>query len=180
MATRGGRPAAPPSSKAASSMSPLAGLEQVDLERLDKVMVVVVFIGIIVNLVQLVAISNHAWVQGTALKDGQPYTAYLALDSVTFGVAEDPRRDNSVFCSRRGSCDLQVLCEGEDDPSVYPVTGLRKTTPSAAWCGFEEAGGLTIKLLWSGLFFGLVATGITGMYALQSIPWVADQFDKVR
>jgi len=64
-------------------------------------MVLVAFIGVVVNLVQLVAISNHAWVQGTALKDGQPFTAYLALDSVTFGVAEDPRRDNAHFCHRR-------------------------------------------------------------------------------
>jgi len=143
------------------------------------VMVLVAFIGVVVNLVQLVAISNHAWVQGTALKDGQPFTAYLALDSVTFGVAEDPRRDNAHFCHRRGSCDLSELCQQADDASVYPQTGLRKNTEPAAWCGFEAAGGMVTKLLWSGLFLGLVATGVTGMYALQSIPWVADQFDKI-
>ena len=52
-------------------------------------------------------------------------------------------------------------------------------TDPAAWCGFEAAGALTTKLLLWGLFLGLVATGITGLYALQAIPWVADQFDQI-
>ena len=62
---------------------------------------------------------------------------------------------------------------------MYPTTNLRMNTDPAAWCGFEAAGALTTKLLLWGLFLGLVATGITGLYALQAIPWVADQFDEI-
>jgi len=165
--------------KPSSSATPGSPLGDIDLDRLDKVFVAVALLGVILNLIQLVAISNHAWVQGTALKDGQPFTAYLALDSVTFGSAEDPRRDNAFFCTTRGSCDLQELCQQPDDGATYPQTGLRKNTASSQWCGFEAAGAMATKLLWMGLLCGLVATGITGMYALQSIPWVADQFDVI-
>lgn len=62
---------------------------------------------------------------------------------------------------------------------MYVHTGLHKTTQPSAWCGFASAGDLTAKLLWGGLLLGLAVTGLTGMYALQMIPWVADQFDKI-
>ena len=67
------------------AVSPLGALnlEDIDLDRLDKVMVLVAFLGIVVNCVQLIAISNHAWVQGTALKDGQPLTALYASSHQT-------------------------------------------------------------------------------------------------
>ena len=51
------------------------GVNLEDLDKLDKIMLVVSAVGIIVNLVQVVAITNHSWVKATALKDGQPFTA---------------------------------------------------------------------------------------------------------
>ena len=187
MASRGGRtPMGGPSSagspkKQPGSLkrTPTQSLNIEDLDKLDKVMLLVAALGIIVNLTQVVAISNHAWVKATALADGQPFTAFLALDSVTFGTPEAPQRDNSFFCNRRGSCDLYSLCKGDPKGDVYEKTGLLKNTMPAAWCGFEEAGSLTIRLLWFGLLLGLGATGISGMYSAQAFPEVADAFDKI-
>ena len=41
----------------------------IPLENLDKVMLLTTAIGVIVNLAQIVAISNHSWVKATALYD---------------------------------------------------------------------------------------------------------------
>jgi hypothetical protein len=51
------------------------GLDMEHLEKLDKMMLVVAFIGVFVNLAQLSALGNHAWVKATALSGGQPFTA---------------------------------------------------------------------------------------------------------
>ena len=95
------KPVATPARAASMIGLPEGTLDDMNFERLDRVFLVVALLGVLINLIQLVAISNHAWVQGTALKDGQPFTAYLALDSVTFGVAENPHRDNEFFCGKR-------------------------------------------------------------------------------
>ena len=65
--------------------NPNADFNMADLERLDKMMVVVALLGMIVNVVQVFAISNHAWLKATAMADGQPFTAHLSLASARFG-----------------------------------------------------------------------------------------------
>jgi len=162
----------------ANSSSPL-GISMDELEKLDKMMVVVAAIGMVVNITQLFAINNHAWIKATALHEGQPFTAFLSLDGVRFGVADDPSRDNQVFCTDSHECRLRELCSGPVNHDAYERTGLRMNTAPEAWCGFNAAGTFTTKLLSVGLLLGLIATGITGMYASQSIPWVATQFDKI-
>jgi len=157
------------------------GIEMEHLEKLDKIMLVVTVIGIFVNIAQLNVINNHAWVKATALSDGQPFQAYLALDSVTFGTTEDPNRDNRFFCpgTRSYECDLSALCKREVSAEEYASTKLRRNTAQEAWCGFEEAGTLTNSFLLFGLLLGLVSTGMTAMYSAQAIPWVAQQFDYI-
>ena len=53
--------------------------------------------------------------KATALKDGQPFTAYPSLTSVQFGTAMDPTADSNFFCESHGSCDLGKLCAKADD-----------------------------------------------------------------
>ena len=150
-----------------------------DLERLDKMMVVVALLGLIVNVVQVFAISNHAWLKATAMANGQPFTAHLSLASARFGEGASVGMDNQFFCnSRSGGCSLSELCKADIPGGLFP-NGSPKFTPNSAWCSASDAGSTATKLLFSGLLLGLAATGITGMYAAQSIPWVADQFDKV-
>lgn len=150
-----------------------------DLDRLDKMMVVVALLGMIVNVVQVFAISNHAWLKATAMADGQPFTAHLSLASARFGDGVAIGADNKYFCNTRsGGCSLSELCASGIPDAKFP-NGSPKFTPNSAWCSASDAGSLATKLLFSGLLLGLGATGITGMYAAQSIPWVADQFDKV-
>jgi len=143
--------------------------------------VLVAFLGLIVNVVQVVAISNHAWLKATALSAGQPFTAHLSLTSVQFGNATVMGRDNAYFCPQGrgfGECSLSELCSKEVPPDTF-ANGMVKYTPQESWCKASEAGALATRLLFSGLLLGLAGTGITGMYAAQSIPWVALQFDKV-
>jgi len=150
-----------------------------DLDRLDKMMVVVALLGLIVNVVQVFAISNHAWLKATAMANGQPFTAHLSLASARFGEGTAVGTDNAYFCnSRSGGCSLSELCQADIPGGLFP-NGSPKFTPNSAWCSASDAGSTATKLLFSGLLLGLGATGITGMYAAQSIPWVADQFDKV-
>lgn len=155
------------------------GLTQEELEKLDKMMLVVAAVGMVVNITQLFAINNHAWIKATALHDGQPFTAHLSLDSVNFGAANDENHDNIVFCGTKRACRLHELCKQATNPKRFAKTELLMNTPSDAWCGFDAAGDLTTRLLSTGLLLGLVATGLTAMYASQSIPWVALQFDKI-
>ena len=141
--------------------------------------VVVAFLGLIVNVVQVTAISNHAWLKATALSDGQAFTAHLSLASARFGDGLKAGQDNRYFCqSRSDECSLAELCKKDVSTAVYP-NGAPKFTPSSAWCDASDAGSTATKFLFSGLLLGLGATAMTGMYAAQSIPWVADQFDKV-
>ena len=70
-----GGPGHPPPKAAASQQrsaspvraNPNADFNMADLERLDKMMVVVALLGMIVNVVQVFAISNHAWLKATAM-----------------------------------------------------------------------------------------------------------------
>lgn len=164
---------------AGSPGSPLSGVTMEDLEKLDKMMLVVAAIGMFINLTQLIVSNSHAWATTSALHDGQLFSAHLSLDTVQFGPADDTNRDNAFFCNNQHSCKLSDLCKAEEDTSKYEQTGLLKNTPPDAWCKFEDAGATTTQLLTFGLLLGLVATGITAMYASQSIPWVAMQFDKI-
>jgi len=170
-----------PSRSAGQTRSPsiIADIKLEDLERLDKTMVLVAFLGLIINVVQVVAISNHSWLKATALSNGQPFTAHLSLASVQFGNDTHPSKDNRFFCvSRSDECSLRQLCATNAATETYS-NGMAKYTSKAAWCQASDAGAFATRLLASGLLLGLAATGMTAMYAAQSIPWVADQFDKV-
>jgi len=167
--------------KDANTITTTAAFTTRDLEKLDKRMVLVAAIGLVVNVVQMVAISNHAWLKATALANGQPFTAHLSLQSVQFGNATALGRDNKHFCvQRRGQdeCSLSDLCARKTSTATFS-NGISMYTPAFAWCKAAAAGALATKFLFSGLLLGLAGTGITGMYAAQSIPWVAAQFDKV-
>jgi len=162
----------------------LRGLTQEELEKLDKMMLVVAAVGMVVNVTQLFAMNNHAWIKATALHDGQPFTAHLSLDSVNFGAADDSPQGSEAFCGDRYKCRLHELCKQPFQPERFQPgrpgeLGMLRNTPSEAWCGFDAAGDLTARLLSFGFLLGLVATGLTAMYASQSIPWVALQFDKI-
>jgi hypothetical protein len=125
------KPVATPARAASMIGLPEGTLDDMNFERLDRVFLVVALLGVLINLIQLVAISNHAWVQGTALKDGQPFTAYLALDSVTFGVAENPHRDNEFFCGKR-RCACSVTVHGFQLPSSICVCTLISVATSCS------------------------------------------------
>jgi len=85
----------------------------------------------------------------------------------------------AFFCqSRSDECSLAELCK-RDVPDTAFANGVPKNTPASTWCEASNAGSSATKFLFSGLLLGLGATAMTGMYAAQSIPWVADQFDKV-
>jgi len=173
------RTAAPPPGRDPNRGNPNAEFDMSQLDRLDKMMVVVACLGLIVNVVQVTAISNHAWLKATALSDGQAFTAHLSLASARFGDGLKAGQDNRYFCqSRSDECSLAELCKKDVSTAVYP-NGAPKFTPSSAWCDASDAGSTATKFLFSGLLLGLGATAMTGMYAAQSIPWVADQFDKV-
>ena len=149
------------------------------LDRLDKVLVVVAALGFIINVVQIIAISNHAWLKATALADGQPFDAYLSLASVKFGNVTHESKDNKYFCSMHDEeCSLRQLCARQIE-MTYFENGMPKFTPAEAWCQAHSAGSLATRLLFFGLLLGLATTFFTGMYAAQSIPWVADQFDVI-
>ena len=63
------------------------GVQPQELEKLNKVPLLVSFVGLIVNITLLAAMSNFAWLKATALSNGQPFTAYVSLGSVQFGSA---------------------------------------------------------------------------------------------
>lgn len=148
------------------------------LDRLDKMMLVVSVLGLIINVVQIVAISNHAWLKATAMSDGQPFTSYLSLGSAKFGNATNPARDNRFFCRDPNDCSLRELCAKSVPDTRFP-NGAPRYTPQHAWCKVLSAGSLATRFLFFGLLLGLGVTGFTALYSAQSIPWVADQFDKI-
>jgi hypothetical protein len=149
-----------------------------DIDRLDKMMLIVAAIGLATNLVQIVGISNHAWLKATAMSNGQPFTAYLSLGSAKFGNSTHPSKDSKYFCNQRGECSLRYLCASPVSSDMYP-NGMVFNTPQDAWCRAETAGRSATRFLFFGLLLGLGATGFTGLYAAQAIPCVADQFDKI-
>ena len=149
------------------------------LDRLDKFMLVVAALGMVTNVVQVYAISNHAWLRATALSNGQPFNSYLSLGSAMFGTPTDPNRDNRFFCGEaEDECSLRTLCAKSTPPVMFD-NGLPKDTPQQAWCDVLAAGSLATRFLFFGLLIGLGATAFTTLYSAQSIPWVADQFDKI-
>ena len=161
------------------NFSPLDGISMEELEKLDKMMLVVAGFGILINVVQFIASNSHAWASTSALRGGQLFTAFLSLDTVQFGTPEHPNRDNEYFCSHRHACSLRTLCQAAGSDERFANSGALKNTPPDNWCDFEAAGGLTATLMGLGFLVGLIASGITAMYASQSIPWVALQFDKI-
>lgn len=148
------------------------------LDKLDKMMLVVSCLGLVINVVQIVAISNQAWLVGTALYDGQPFTSYLSLGSATFGNATHPTKDNRYFCGAETECSLRTLCSRDVSNSAFP-NGMKRFTQQEDWCKVLSAGSLATRFLFFGLLLGLGVTGFTGMYSAQAIPWVAEQFDKI-
>ena len=119
----------------ARSQSPLRAnpdeeFDMSQLERLDKMMVVVSLLGLVINVVQITAISNHAWLSATAISDGQPFNAYLSLGSATFGNATHPTKDNKYFCGPRSEaeCSLRSLCAATPSTNLFP-NGLPRQTP---------------------------------------------------
>ena len=142
-------------------------------------MLVVAALGMVTNVVQVYAISNHAWLRATALSNGQPFNSYLSLGSAMFGTPTDPNRDNRFFCGEaEDECSLRTLCAKSTPPVMFD-NGLPKDTPQQAWCDVLAAGSLATRFLFFGLLIGLGATAFTTLYSAQSIPWVADQFDKI-
>jgi len=148
------------------------------LDKLDKMMLVVSAVGLIINVLQIAAISNQAWLVGTSLYDGQPFTTYLSLGTATFGNSTHPTKDNRFFCGGDSECSLRALCAREMGNNAFP-NGMPRNTPQEAWCNVLSAGSLTTRFLFFGLLLGLGVTGFTGLYSAQAIPWVADQFDKI-
>ena len=69
------------------------GMKPEDLDKLNQVPMIVAIVGAIINLTLLVVITNTAWMSGTALKDGQPFTAHLSLTSVQFGPKDHAAPD---------------------------------------------------------------------------------------
>jgi hypothetical protein len=149
------------------------GVEKDDLQKLNKIPLLVSFVGLIVNLSLLLAMSNSGWIQATALSDGQPFTAFLSLGSAKFGTAADPSKDNGYFCAEGShTCSLGALCDAPDDQATFPNM-LPKNTPAEAWCTAARAGAWATTLLWLGLLPGLAAMGFTFIYAAKEIPKMA-------
>lgn len=149
-----------------------------DLTKLNKIPLICAVVSLIINLALLLAMGNHAWIKATALKDGQPFTAYLSLTSVQFGTAMDPTADSNFFCESHGSCDLGKLCAKADDASTFP-NSLPKNTPAEAWCAAARAGATSSFFLWMGLLAGLAATGFTFLYASREVPTVGRLVNKL-
>ena len=123
------------------------GVAPEDLGKLDGIPMAVAFVGLIINFTLIMAMSSYGWVKATALSAGQPFTAYLALTTVTFGTPTNPSADNKFFCAAgSSSCDLGLLCTAQDDPATFP-NALPKNTPAEAWCTAASAGGTTLSLL---------------------------------
>jgi len=154
------------------------GVQPQDLTKLNKVPLICAFVSLVINLALLLAMGNHAWVKGTALKGGQPFTAYLSLTSVQFGTAMDPTADTKFFCENGGSCDLGFLCNQADDAATF-ANSLPKNTPAEAWCDAARAGAMAMSLLWLGFLPGLAAMGFTFLYASREVPTVGRLLAKV-
>lgn len=153
-------------------------LKPEDLDKLDRIPAIVAGVGLFVNLLLLIAMTNHAWMRGTAMSNGQPFTAYLALGSAEFGPTTSPSADTHSFCDHGGSsCSLSELCAGTSKTDTYP-DGLLKSTPTNVWCEAAAAGTSAASMLWLGFIPGLAATAITGLYAAKEIPRVKEIFDK--
>lgn len=116
-----------------------------DLQKLNKVPLIVACVGVLVNLLLLAAISNNAWLEGTALAKGQPFQAHLSLGSVIFGPNDDSKRDNAVFCEY-DTCSLQELCDKAATNEVF-ANNMPKDTSPELWCTAAKAGGVVGGLL---------------------------------
>ena len=60
-------------------------IDPADLDKLTRVPLVASMVGLLVTLLLLAALSNNAWLEGTALAGGQPYHAHLSLGTAIFG-----------------------------------------------------------------------------------------------
>lgn len=113
-----------------------------DLDKLNKVPLIVAFVGVLVNLLLLAAISNNAWLEGTALADGQPFQVHLSLGSATFGPSG---KESANFCTA-GPCSLKELCDKSVPYTTFP-NGYPKNTASERWCQAASAGSWVGGLL---------------------------------
>jgi len=153
------------------------GMKPEDLNKLNKVPLLVALVGLLINIMLLAAMGNFAWLKATALADGQPFTAYLSLTDVQFGTPARPYADTQYFnCgANKRQCGLGFLCDKEPayagPGSTFP-NGLPKETPADSWCAAARAGATTAGLLWLGFFPGLAAMGFTAMYAAKEIEFV--------
>lgn len=121
------------------------GINQEDIDKLNVIPFFCSVVGIFVNILLLAAISNFAWLEGTAMRDGQPYQVHLSLGAAIFGPPSDPTRDNKFFCDR-SSCSLKSLCQDEPGTELFE-NGDAKYTSASTWCSAANAGSLVGGLL---------------------------------
>jgi len=139
-------------------------IDPTDIEKLNRVPMVASFVGLFVNILLLAAMSNFAWLEGTAIMNGQPYAVHLSLGAAIFGPTNDPSRDNSVFCEGGLPCSLKALCSSSPSEEVFS-NGMPKTTDPIDWCSAASAGSVVQKLLGFGFIPALAATIVTFLYA---------------
>ena len=162
------------------------GLTPADLETLNKLPLITSIVGVVVIGSMWVAVATPAWLSGTALYDGLLYEAHLSLTHVQFG-------EGLLRVCGETKCPLNYMCEHYDatlpqsgaepcpdwlcgvsasPPPSAPtdfVRGVPHFTPRETWCYARDVGAWTLSLLWLGFFPGLIATGLTMMYAAKQI-----------
>jgi len=153
------------------------GVTPEDLSKLNRVPLIVCVVSLFINILLLAAMGKNAWLKATALKDGQPFTAYLSLTGVQFGIPSDPTRDSMLICGKH-TCSLSGRCNQDPDHSTWPNHVL-KSTPVERWCDAARAGALSLGVLWFGFIPGLAATAFTGLYAAKEIQTVGNIIAKV-
>ena len=120
-------------------------IDPADLDKLNRVPSIVSLVGVLVNLLLLAAISNNAWLEGTAMADGQPFHVHLSLGSAIFGPNIDPKPDSHVFCGHH-TCSLNDLCQKAGTPGTFDNMDLKDTSKSS-WCAAANAGSVVGGLL---------------------------------
>jgi len=151
-------------------------IDPADVAKLNWIQVAVTLVGIFVNLLLLIAISNNAWLEGTALADGQPFLVHVSLGSAIFGPNSDPKANSKYFCDS-DVCSLEELCSKAVSPEVF-LNGAPKDTFPAEWCAAQRAGAFVGGMLGFGFIPGLAAILFTSLYSAKKITYFAPIFAK--